>query len=180
MRYFKTFLYLIVFLAQPLQSSEIRGLFTVDMSKLFRSSDFGKNIISANNEARQKLQNQNIKLESELLLEEKELSEQRKILSLVEFRPKALEFDKKVSLIRTEQGEKEKNLKNIVRQEETNFYKKIYPLLYELLIDRGGSVLVDQRNVILWDTSIDITDDAIKLINETLGNSVQSEQKVLD
>ena len=56
------------------------GLFTVDMSKLFRSSDYGKSIISANNEERQKLQKENVKLESELLSEEKVLSEQRKIL----------------------------------------------------------------------------------------------------
>ena len=173
MTYFRTFLFLLTLLSQPLMASEKSGLFTVDMSKLFRSSDFGKNIISANNKARQKLQNQNIKLESELLLEEKELSEQRKILSLDEFRPKAVKFDNKVSLIRREQGEKEKNLINIVRKEETDFYQNIYPLLYELLLDRGGLVLVDQRNVILWDSSIDITDDAIKLINETLGDSVQ-------
>ena len=34
-------------------------LFTVDMSKLLRSSDFGKNIIAVNNAARQNLQNEN-------------------------------------------------------------------------------------------------------------------------
>jgi hypothetical protein len=53
-------------------ASETSGLFTVDMSKLFRSSDFGKSIISANNEERQKLQKENVKLESELLSEEKD------------------------------------------------------------------------------------------------------------
>ena len=73
--------------------------------------------------------NENEELESKLLSEEKELSEQRKILSLDEFHPKALEFDKKVSIIRTEQGEKEVNLKNMARKEESEFYKRIYPLL---------------------------------------------------
>ena len=154
--------------------SETSGLFTVDMSKLFRSSDFGKNIISTNNEARQQLQNENERLEFELLSEEKELSEQRKILSVDEFRPKALEFDKKVSIIRTEQGNKENNLKNKARKEESEFYKRIYPLLYELLLDRGGSVLIDQRNIILWDSSVDITDEAIKLINQVLGEDNKS------
>mgnify|MGYP003301851493 FL=1 len=91
-----------------------------------------------------------------------------------EFRPKALEFDKKVSIIRTEQGEKEVSLKNKARKEESEFYKRIYPLLYELLIDRGGLVLIDQRNIILWDSSVDITDDAIKLINQVLGKDIKS------
>ena len=91
-----------------------------------------------------------------------------------EFRPKALEFDKKVSIIRKEQSKKEENLKNKARKEETEFYKKIYPLLYELLLKKGGSVLIDQRNAILWDSSIDLTDDAIKLINQVLGSSNES------
>ena len=174
MTYFKIFAFLLSLMSQPLMASETSGLFTVDMSKLFRSSDYGKSIISANNEERQKLQKENIKLESELLSEEKVLSEQRKILSADEFRPKALEFDQKVSIIRTEQGAKEKNLRNKARQEEAEFYNRIYPLLYKLLTDRGGLVLVDQRNVVLWHSSSDITDDAIKLINQELGGISQS------
>ena len=174
MIYFRIFVFLVSLVTQPLLASDISGLFTVDMSKLFRSSDFGKNIISINNKARQELQNENEELESKLLLEEKELSEQRKILSLDEFRPKALEFDKKVSIIRTEQGEKEVNLKNKARKEESEFYKRIYPLLYQLLLDRGGLVLIDQRNIILWDSSIDITEDAIELINQVLGKDIKS------
>ena len=173
MTYLKIFAFLLSLVSQPLLASDTSGLFTVDMSKLFRSSDFGKSIISANNKARQKLQNENVKLETELLSEEKELSEQRKILSVDEFRPKALKFDKKVSIIRTEQSEKEIILKNKARKEESEFYKRVYPLLYELLSNRGGSVLVDQRNVILWTSSSDITDDAIKLINQELDSSTQ-------
>ena len=174
MTYFKLFVFLFSLASQPLVASEISGLFTVDMGKLFRSSNFGKNIISVNNKASRKLQSENEELEIALLAEEKELSDQRKVLSSDEFRPKALEFDKKVSIIRAEQGKKEKNLKNKFRQEESEFYNKIYPLLYKLLTDRGGLVLVDQRNVILWDSSSDITDDAIKLINQELGKSIQA------
>ena len=174
MIYFRTFVFLLSLSAQPLLASELSGLFTVDMVKLFRSSNFGKSIISNNNKARQELQNENEELEFKLLSEEKELSEHRKILSVDEFRPKALEFDKKVTIIRTEQGKKEENLKNKARKEESEFYKRIYPLLYELLLDRGGLVLIDQRNVVLWDSSVDITEDAIKLINQVLGKDIKS------
>ena len=174
MKNLRIFLFLLSLMAQPLLGSEKSSLFTVDMGKLFRSSDFGKKIISTNNLERKELQNENEELESKLLSEEKKLSEQRKILSLEEFRPKALEFDKKVSIIRTEQGEKELNLKNKARKEESEFYKKIYPLLYELLLDRGGVVLIDQRNIILGDSSVDITEDAIKLINQVLGKDIKS------
>ena len=173
MKNLRVFLFLLSLMAQPLIASEKSSLFTVDMGKLFRSSDFGKKIISANNIARQELQNENEELEAILLSEEKELSEQRKILSSDEFRPKALAFDERVSIIRAEQVKKEEKLKNKARKEEAEFYKRIYPLLYELLLDHGGLILIDQRNVILWDSSVDITDEAILLINQVLGESIK-------
>tara|TARA_B100002019_G_C20995127_1_gene462519 strand:+ start:128 stop:649 length:522 start_codon:yes stop_codon:yes gene_type:complete len=172
MKYFKVFIVLFTLVAQPLSAAEKSELFTVDMTKLLRSSEFGKNIIAANNIARKKLQSENEELEKKLLLEEKELSELRKTLSVEEFRPKALEFDKKVSIIRAEQGKKEEILNKKVRKEETDFFKRIYPLLYEILIERGGLILVDQRNIILWDNSVDITDDAIQAINQALRSDV--------
>ena len=172
MKYFKVFIVLFTLVAQPLPAAEKSELFTVDMTKLLRSSEFGKNIIAANNIARKKLQSENEELEKKLLLEEKELSELRKTLSVEEFRPKALEFDKRVSTIRAEQGKKEEILNKKVRKEETDFFKRIYPLLYEILIERGGLILVDQRNIILWDNSVDITDDAIQAINQALRSDV--------
>ena len=172
MKYFKVFIVLLTLVAQPLSAADKSELFTVDMTKLLRSSEFGKNIIAANNIARKKLQSENEELEKKLLLEEKELSELRKTLSVEEFRPKALEFDKRVSIIRAEQGKKEEILNKKVRKEETDFFKRIYPLLYEILIERGGLILVDQRNIILWDNSVDITDDAIQAINQALRSEV--------
>ena len=172
MKYFKVFIVLFTLVAQPLSAAEKSELLTVDMTKLLRSSEFGKNIIAANNIARKKLQSENEELEKKLLLEEKELSELRKTLSVEEFRPKALEFDKKVSIIRAEQGKKEEILNKKVRKEETDFFKRIYPLLYEILIERGGLILVDQRNIILWDNSVDITDDAIQAINQALRSDI--------
>ena len=171
---FKIVLFLLCLLFQPLLAEEKSVLFTVDMSKLLRSSDYGKNIIAVNNAARQNLQNENNNLEEKLLIEEKELSELRKTISIDEFRPKALEFDKKVTIIRKGQREKEENLNKKVRKEETDFFKKIYPILYELLIERGGLVLVDQRNAILWDNSVDLTDDAIALINQALASGIKT------
>ena len=148
------------------------------MNKLLRSTEYGKKIISTNNAGRKALQNENEKLEAKLLLEEKELSELRKTLKLSEFRPKAVAFDEKVNIIRSEQSKKEELLIDKARQEEANFFKTIYPLLYELMSDRGGLILVDQRNVVLWDSSADLTSDAIDVINKVLGNGTKALQNV--
>ena len=159
--FFVTFTY-------PVNSIEKSVVFTVDMNKLFKFSNFGINIAKINNSARQKLQNENDALEEKLLLEEKALSDLRKTLTTDEFRAKAIEFDQKVTAIRVEQAKKEEDLISKTRKEETEFYTQVYPLLYELVSERGGLVLIDQRNIILWDSSVDITDDAILLINQVL------------
>ena len=69
MKNLRLFFLLLTLIGQPLFGSEKSSLFTVDMGKLFRSSDFGKKIISTNNIARQELQNENEELESLLLSE---------------------------------------------------------------------------------------------------------------
>ena len=148
------------------------AVYTIDMSKLIKQTKIGKKIILEDNISRQNLQSENEKLEAELLLEEKELSEIRETLTADEFRLKAQEFDKKVTIIRTEQGQKEQDLIVENRKNESEFFKKIYPLLYGLLLERGGSILIDQSNAVLWDSSVDLTIDAINLIDRVLGDDL--------
>ena len=166
MKFFKLILTFILFsFSGPVFGSEKASLYTVDMNKLLKQTIVGKKLISDNNSLKKSLQNENDTLEAELLLEEKDLSELRSSVSADEFRPKALAFDQKVTIIRLEQAQKEENLLRDIRKKESDFYKNIYPLLYKLLSEHGGLILLDQRNVVLWDSSVDITDEAIDMIN---------------
>ena len=150
------------------------------MSKLLKQTQIGKKIIAEDNIARQNLQSENEELEENLLLEEKELSDMRKTLTLDEFRLKAQDFDKKVTIIRKEQGQKEQLLIAENRKNENDFFKKIYPLLYGLLSEKGGLILIDQRNVVLWDSSVDLTKDAINLIDRVLGDNLSDFKKLVN
>lgn len=150
------------------------------MSKLLKQTQIGKKIIAEDNIARQNLQSENEELEENLLLEEKELSDLRKTLTLDDFRLKAQDFDKKVTIIRKEQGQKEQLLIAENRKNENDFYKKIYPLLYGLLSEKGGLILIDQRNVVLWDSSVDLTKDAINLIDRVLGDNLSDFKKLVN
>ena len=174
-----TFLFLAL-LSAPLLSADKSFFFTVDMNKLLRATDYGKNIIYVSGLERKSLQIENQKLEAELLLEEKKLSELRKTLSSDEFRPKAVEFDKRVTVIRSEQSQKEQMMISKARETEANFFKKVYPLLYELLSDRGGVLLIDQRNVVLWDSSVDLTEDAVNLINQVFGKGTEVIEELIE
>ena len=150
------------------------------MSKLLKQTQIGKKIIAEDNVARQNLQSENEELEENLLLEEKELSDLRKTLTLDEFRLKAQDFDKKVTIIRKEQGQKEQLLIAENRKNENDFFKKIYPLLYGLLSEKGGLILLDQRNAVLWDSSVDLTKDAINLIDRVLGDNLSEFKRLVN
>ena len=63
-------LFLFSFAAQLL-SEEKSYIYTVDLNKLLRSTDFGKNITYLSNNERKILQEENEALEEELLNEEK-------------------------------------------------------------------------------------------------------------
>ena len=160
-------------------SEAITTVYTIDMSKLLKQTLIGKKIIAEDNIARQNLQSENDELEENLLFEEKELSDMRKTLTLDEFRIKAQEFDKKVTIIRTEQSQKEKYLIAENRKNENDFFKKIYPLLYGLLSEKGGLILLDQRNAVLWDSSVDLTIDAINLIDRVLGDNLSEFKRLV-
>ena len=102
------------------------------------------------------------------MLEEKLLSELRKTLTADEFLKKAIAFDEKVSEIRSNQARKEEILNDQIRKEEAEFFKAIYPILFQIVSEQGGMILLDQRNVVLFDSSVDITQDAIEKINRVL------------
>ena len=156
------------------------NVFTVDISKMLKFTNFGKYILLENNKSRSKLQKENDILESELLLEEKLLSELRKTLTADEFLKKAIAFDEKVSEIRSNQARKEEILNDQIRKEEAEFFKAIYPILFQIVSEQGGMILLDQRNVVLFDSSVDITQDAIEKINRVLGNGIDVDSKMVE
>ena len=171
---------LLLGLPVPAYVSNHSTIFTIDLSKMLKSTIFGKHIISENNKYRSELQKENDTLEAELLVEEKLLSELRKSLPTDEFRKKAIEFDEKVSTIRSDQARKEQILNEKIRKEESEFFKAIYPVLFQIVSEQGGTVLLDQRNVVLFDSSVDITPSAIELINRTLGDGIDVDNKIIE
>ena len=168
--------YILLSIAVPAYAGNHSAIFTVDLSKVLKLTVFGKHIKSENNKHRSELQKENDTLEAELLKEEKLLSELRKSLPADEFLEKAIAFDEKVSAIRSDQARKEQILNEKIRKEESEFFKAIYPVLFKIVSEQGGTILLDQRNVVLFDSSVDITPNAIDLINRTLGNGVTGEK----
>lgn len=151
------------------QAQEAPGpLLTLDQDRFFIESDFGRAAIEREREASAALEQENKRIEAELVAEEQALTDQRKTLSPEEFSARAAAFDEKVERIRSEQDAKAQALVAKRDEERKAFLQLAGPVLGELLGERQASAILDKGLVIVSLSAIDITDEAIAKLNATL------------
>jgi Skp family chaperone for outer membrane proteins len=143
-------------------------LLTLDQDRLFLESDFGKAVIAREREATQALEQENRKIEAELVAEEQALTEARATLTPEEFTAKADAFDKKVERIRGEQDAKASRLTEKRDKDRKDFLQVAVPVLGDLLGSKGAAAILDKNLVILSLSAVDITDEAIAAVNTAL------------
>ncbi len=175
--------------AAPVHGQEAAApssVLTVDLEKIARESDYGQRVNGLYQAEILTLQSQAKQVEAELIAEEQDLVAQRDIVSPEEFKELSQAFDRKVVAIREDQNSKQSELQAKQRDDQRNLLRLIAPILYEIVSARGASVLIDRRNIVLDLSSVDITDEAIAKMNETLGDgstpteAMQDDQKTLD
>lgn len=156
-------------LAGQVQAQEVSApLLTLDQERFFLESDFGRAAAERERAATDELEQENKRIEAELVAEEQALTEQRKTLSAAEFAAKAEAFDQKVERIRAEQDSKARALTDAREADRQDFLKVAVPVLGKLLTERGGMAILDKNLVIVSLSAIDITTEAIAKVNEAL------------
>ena len=139
---------------------------TIDQDRLFAETRLGAAAIQRLEAEAQKLATENQEIENALIAEERELTEKRETLPASEFRVLADEFDVRVQRLRAEQDEKARAL-NRARDEARNaFLQDSAGIISAIVRSRDAFVVIDRRDVFLSADSVDITDEAIRRINE--------------
>ena len=121
----------------------------------------------------QELAAENNAIETELIGEERRLTEQRSTLQAQEFRTLADEFDQRVQRIRQEQDEKARDLTRTRDEARAAFFKEVAAIISDIVREKGALVVIDRRDVFLSADRIDITDEAIQRVNEAEGLTVE-------
>lgn len=143
-------------------------LLTLDQDRLFLESDYGKAVIEKERTATAALEQENRRIEAELVAEEQALTEARATLSAEEFSAKAEAFDARVERIRSEQDAKASRLTDSRDADRKAFLEVAVPVLGDILRDKGASAVLDKSLVILSLSAVDITDEAIARVNAAL------------
>lgn len=158
----------------PALGQETGGAFrspilTLDEDRLFTESRRGRALLAGLEQETAALSTENRRIEAELTAEEKALTLQRPSLPPEEFRALAEAFDEKVVAIRREQDAKARALAQRREIDQQAFYREVLPLLTELVSSRGAVAVLERGAVILSAEQVDITNDAIALIDARLG-----------
>lgn len=148
------------------------GVLTIDQDRLFTGSLFGERVVTQINSDLANLEKEFQRLEADLTAEEKLLTQRRITLTPEAFRLLADEFDERVQGIRKAQDAKARELDRRLETERAKYYGMVNPLLYTIMADMGASVIIDRRAILVGVEGVDITDDALRMIDATVGDGI--------
>jgi Skp family chaperone for outer membrane proteins len=145
-------------------------ILSLDQDRMFALSHFGKRFEAELQADGSLLEAENRRIEAALEAEEKDLTARRPAMSADAFRALADAFDTKVQRIRTEQTAKARALTERTEEAQRQFIEAARPVIEDLMVDAGAVVIIDPRSVVISRAAIDVTDEAIRRINASIGD----------
>lgn len=151
-------------------AAEKSAVVTLDQERLLKETRFGMALAAAFDGETQALLAENRKIDADLEAEERDLTDRRKTTDPALFRQLADAFDKKANTLRDGQEAKSQALTHRRDADRVWFFQNIAPILGDYMVERGAVAILDKSAVIVSLGAIDITDGAIKRIDEKLGD----------
>lgn len=148
-------------------------ILTVESDRLFSDSAFGKRLAREFEAESAVLSAENRRIEAELTAEEKDLTERRPNMEPDAFRVLADAFDEKVNEIRRTQDAKARELTQKRDADRVVYLQSVAPILELMMRESGAAVILERSSVFISANVIDITDDAIRRIDEAIGDGSQ-------
>ncbi|WP_082899358.1 OmpH family outer membrane protein [Sulfitobacter sp. EhC04] len=159
------------------RGSVVSPVLTIDSERVFQQSDFGQRVAAEEREKLSALESENREIEAQLETEERALTEKRAQMTPEAFRVLADAFDAKVQETRTAQDTKFRELSAQFDAERVKFQQAAAPVFEQLMREAGAAVILERRSVFASATVVEITEEAIALLNETLGDGTGAEDR---
>ena len=166
---FKVLLIIIFFLifSKVAISQENKTVY-LDLNMIMANSNAGKSI-NFQLEANHKKNIANFqKLEDELKNEEAKIIAQKSVISKEDFEKKIINLRDKANKYRKERNNSINNLNNQRMDATQKMITLIKPILSEYSDNNSISLIIQKRNIIIGKTSLDITNDILKIIDKKI------------
>ena len=140
----------------------------LDFKLILNESDAGK---KAQSFLKKKLESgiANIKKKEKSFQEdEKIIIQQKKIISAEEYKKKVSELRNKVSEIQKERGELLENVAKQRAKARNEILKNLNPIVKNYMNEKKIRMVIDKKNILLADETLEITEDIMALLNKKL------------
>ena len=98
--------------------------------------------------------------------EELELEAQRDILSETEFNLRLKQFQDRVAVLQQKLQRQRREFDASLQQANEQLRKLLYQIIAEITKKNGYTLVIQKQNIVLYDLSIDISDEALLRLNE--------------
>ena len=140
----------------------------LNLNMIMENSNAGKSINSQLETNHKKNIANFQKLEEELKNEEAKIIAQKSVISKEDFEKKIINLRDKANKYRKERNDSINNLNNQRLNATQKMITLIKPILSEYSDNNSISLIIQKRNIIIGKTSLDITDDILKIIDKKI------------
>jgi len=156
-----------IFLSKVSISQENKTVY-LDLNMIMANSNAGKSINSQLEDNHKKNIANFKKLEEALKNEEAKIISQKTVISKEDFEKKIMNLRDKANKYRKERNDSINNLNNQRLDATQKMITLIRPILSEYSDNNSISLIIQKRNIVIGKTSLDITDDILKIVDEKI------------
>lgn len=151
--------------AQEIPSNRTAQILVINQELLLNGSNLGQHILALEQLEQAALIEEGSTKSEVFIAEELALTSQRDTLSAEEFRALADDFDTRVEAYRTESALNDRALLLRAEARRRLFFQINVPILGAILRKYRSAAILDHRSLLLFDTSLDITQEAIEQLD---------------
>ncbi|WP_375255778.1 OmpH family outer membrane protein [Yoonia sp.] len=170
MHWLRAFLIWVVLAVPAAAQQQSTSVLIIDRERVFLETAFGQRLTQELTEMATQLQAENDAIVATLTEEERSLTQRRPEMTPEEFRAEAAAFDIKVQEVRRVRDAKTIDLQIANTDARAQFDTAVQGIIATIMIERGASLVLDERTAVLAVTAINVTDAAIARIDAELGD----------
>ena len=138
----------------------------IDINGVLEQSIAIKKIRGIIDEENQKILASTEEEQQSLRSEELELEAQRDILSEAEFNLRLKKFQDRVAVLQQKLQLQRREFDASLQQANEQLRKLLYQIITDITKENGYTLVIQKQNIVLYDLSIDISDEALSRLNE--------------
>lgn len=160
------YIFLIILLSTAVLNADVPHY--LDFKYVLNQSDAGK---KAQDTLKKKLESGLKKIattEKSLQEEEKQIIQQKKLIKPEEYKKKVEALRKKVSNLQKERNTLLQSVSKQRTKAKNTLLKNLNPILENYMKEKNIKMIIDKKNLLLADKSLDITKEITKILNQKL------------